>query len=333
MVLGWRWRRDAWLVGSVVLAVLIVGTAFVYRSGPPSAGPSAGPETLPEEGVLSLAELAFSCVRGCTPVLLLADGREFTIPTDASSVRDVTLSPDGRWLGYPLGTGFVVRDLLGSDGYRLGSRAVNRRLAAWAWSADSSLLLLADLRDGRPEEFFVQNLPNRSHTSVTVWPGHELLGVRPPSELITVRTDAGSGARVAIDLTNEFGRTTASLTVDAADRLGPRERLEPTSLRFTDDFRFEVVVVRGDDDQPVAVLRYGGPGGGTGGPGGVSRHELTVTGPGRWSVLGAGEAGRAFARVGTGRTVVWYLAPDGTFSAGRDLTGDAEVVTPGTVRS
>lgn len=327
MVLGFRWRRDIWLVGSVVLAIMIVGSAAVHRS--PPGTPAAAPESpaapqLPTEGGVGAAELVYSCVRGCRPLVLLTNLREFEVPTDAPTAREVTLSPDGRWLGYPLGSGFVLRDLIGRDEYRLGSRTVSGRLAGWAWAPDSSMLLLAELRDGQPLEYVLQNLTDGRRTPVVRWPGHDLLGVRRPLDLLSIRPGAASGTRVDVELANEAGHTTGSTTVDASDQLRPGERIEPTSLRFTLGMGYEVVVLRTGDDQPVAVLRFGGGGAG------IGRHDLTEPGQGQWSVLGVGERGRGFVRSATGRTSVWYLGPDGTFRAGRDLPGEHEVTTPGT---
>jgi hypothetical protein len=345
MVLGFRWRRDGWLVGSVVLAVLIVVAAATYpsRDGGPVGSPSAAASSaapLPD-GVLSRAELVYACVQGCRPVVLLADGREFEVPTDASSVRDITLSPDGRRLGYPLGTGFVVRDLLGQGEHRSGSDSPTRRLQVWAWTADSSRLLLAEVRDGRPEAFTLlraDGVGGRAggadgvHTAVNAWPGHEILGVRSPAELLTIRPDAPSGSRVEVGLSNPAGTIDAWFTVDASGDLRTGERVEPTSLRFSGSGYEAVVVDAGN--APVAVLRFAGPQSSSepGAPTGVTRFELAAPGPGRWSVLGVGADGRAFVRNGPGGTEVWYLTEDGTLRAGRALAGDAVVVTPGTAR-
>src|SRR5688500_15249519 len=130
MVLGFRWRRDGWLVGSVIVAVLIVGTAAVVGS-PHPAGPvavpggssPAGPPTLPTlpDDPFGRGVLVYAACARCRPLVQVADGREFAVPTDAPDVSAVTLSPDGRWLGYPVGTGFALRDLSRSDEFRIGS--------------------------------------------------------------------------------------------------------------------------------------------------------------------------------------------------------------------
>lgn len=337
MVRGWRWRRDAWLVGSVVLAVLIVGSAAWYgsrsgRSGPTSSqATSSAPsqpamERLPR-GRVGAAELVYACARGCRPVVRLVDGREFEVPTDQPSVRGVTLSPDGRWLGFRLGSAFVIRDLVGSEERRLGSRTVTGRLAAWAWSTDSSILLLAELADDQPVEFLAYNPADGRRTPATAWPGHEVVGVRSPLTLLTVRLGAVAANRVDVDLADEDGTVTGSFVVDASPQLRQEERVEPGSLCFVGTDGYEVVVVRGDDDEPAAVLRSAGP------TGAVNRHDLPEPDrEGRWSVLGVGDDGRAFVRHGQGRTAVWYLSLNGAFRPGRDLPGDAEVVTPGTAR-
>lgn len=370
MVLGFRWRRDGWLVGSLVLAVLIVITAGMYPSregGPVGAAPSAGPTSaapLPD-GILSRAELVYACVQGCRPVVLFADGREFEVPTDAPSTREITLSPDGRWLGYPLGAGFVVRDLLGHVEHRTGSDTLNRRLQAWAWTADSSRLLLAEVRDGRPEAFVLLRVdvgprvevgppvgdgppgesgpPSDSRppgepvgdvlTEVAAWPGHEIIGVRSPAELLTVRPDAPSGTQVEVGLSNPAGTIEHWFTVDAAEHLRTGERIEPTSLRFSGS-GYEVVIIDAANG-PVAVLRFAGPESSSevGSQGGVGRFDLAQPGPGRWSVLGIGADGRAFVHNGPGGTEVWYLTADGSLRPGRALPGDAVVVTPGTARN
>lgn len=390
MVLGFRWRRDGWLVGSFVLAVLIVVAAGTYpsRDGEPVGTPSAGPGSaapLPD-GILSRAELVYACVQGCRPVVLFADGREFEVPTDAPSTREITLSPDGRWLGYPLGTGFVVRDLLSHVEHRTGSDALNRRLQAWAWTADSSQLLLAEVRDGRPEAFAllrvevgvtVGGAPTAGAastagggptaggsptvgggptagggpmagggptaggappvggglTEVAAWPGHEIIGVRSPAELLTIRPDVPSGTRVEVGLSNAAGTIEHWFTVEAAEHLRTGERIEPTSLRFSGS-GYDVVVVDAGNG-PVAVLRFAGPesSSAVGSQGGVSRVDLAEPGPGRWSVLGVGADGRAFVRNGPAGTEVWYLAGDGSLRPGRSLPGDAVVVTPGTARN
>jgi hypothetical protein len=332
MVLGFRWRRDGWLVGSIVLALLIVGAAALVgsRSGEPAAAPSdgatSGPPTLPEDTRVGRADVVYACVQGCAATVRLVDGREFEIPTDAPSARDITLSPDGRWLGYPLGTGFVLQDLIGPGGYRLGGRAVDGRLAAWSWSADSTLLLLAELRDGEPAEFLLQNLDDRSRTRVPVWPGREVLGVRVPAELLTTpQPYTGAGSRVDIEVSNTSRTVISAKTVDVSRHLQPGERLEPGSLRFTGGDEYEIVVLRNGDDQPVGVVRFGTPAGGR-------RYDLTDPSPGRWSVLGTGANGRAFVRNGQNRTAVWYLLPNGTFTPGPDLPGDLLIIPPGSAR-
>jgi hypothetical protein len=363
MVLGVRWRRDGWLVGSLVLAVLIVVVAarYPWRDGEPVATPSDSvPSVAPlPDGVLSRAELVYACVQGCRPVVVFLDGREFEVPTDASSTREVTLSPDGRWLGYPLGTGFVVRDLLGHAELRTGSDAVDRRLQAWAWTPDSSQLLLAEVRDGRPEAFVLLRVggppdgaawlgtgppgggstsapanggPNvgGGTTEVAAWPGHDIIGVRSPAELLTIRPDLPSGTRVEAGLSNPAGTIERWFTVEAAAHLRPGERIEPTSLRFSGS-GYDIVVLDASNG-PVAVLRFAGPEK-AGSPGEVSRFDLTGPGAGRWSVLGVGADGRAFVRNGPGGTEVWYLVGDGSLRPGRALAGDAVVVTPGTARN
>lgn len=335
MVLGFRWRRDGWLVGALVLAVVIVAAAAVYRSdrrdpvaAPSGAATSATP--LPEgaiaapEGRQHPAELVYACVRGCRPVVRLTDGSEFTVPTDAPSTREVTLSPDGRWLGYPVGAGFVVRDLLGAAQHRSVSLTPDRRVRAWAWTADSRRLLLAEVRDGQPEAYVLLELEG-GRTEVAAWPGHEIIGVRSPAELLTIRPDVPAGTRAEAGLSEPTGTMDRWFTVDTGSHLRAGERIEPTSLRFSGS-GYEIVVVDADDG-PVAVLRFAGA------EGGAVRHDLPGPGAGRWSVLGIGDDGRAFVRNGPEGTEVWYLTGDGSLRAGPSLPGDAVVVTPGTARN
>ncbi|GIJ63264.1 hypothetical protein [Virgisporangium aurantiacum] len=333
MSLGFRWRRDGWLVGSVVLATVIIATAAVVGSSSTEAVrpvPSGGPalEPLPA-GRFGRATLVYwGCATDCYPVVRFGDGREFEVPTDATSTRGVTLSPDGRWLGYPLGTGLVVRDLVGSSAeHRFGSPAVGRRMTAWAWSADSAVLLVSDEgADQVPTGFTLLWVEDGTRMPLPAWPGHEVLGVRLPVQLLVAQPNAPAGSHVDLALTTATGEIATWFTVDAAAQLRAGERLVPNGVRFSGTGTgFEAVVLNRDDD-PTAVLRFGtndaeDP---------IIRHDLPTTGSGRWSYLGVGPDGTAFAHHEQGRTRLRYLAPDGTINPGPDLPPDpVRVVPPG----
>lgn len=334
MSLGFRWRRDGWLVGSVLLAAVIIATAAVVGSSSvrpvPSDAPSPAPLALPlPDGSFGRATLVYwGCATDCFPVVRFADGREFEVPTDATSTRGVTLSPDGRWLGYPLGTGLVVRDLVGSSPeHRFGSPAVDRRMTAWVWSADSSVLLVSDEgADQVPTGFSLLWVEDGTRMPLPAWPGHVVLGVRAPVQLLVTQPNAPAGSHVDLALSTAAGEIATWFTVDATAQLRAGERLVPNGVRFSGTGTgFEAVVLNRDDD-PTAVLRFGtndadDP---------VIRHDLPISGSGRWSYLGVGPDGTAFAYHEQGRTRLRYLAPDGTVIPGPDLPPDpVRVVPPG----
>jgi hypothetical protein len=346
MSLGFRWRRDGWLIGSVVVAAVIIATATVagsssrhrpaaVRPDAPAVVPSDRPEPGPlvpstsaqplpaDSGFGRAAFVYWACPTDCYPVVRFADGREFEIPTDATSPRGITVSPDGRWLGFPLGTGLVVRDLFEpATEHRFGSAAVDRRMTAWAWSADSSVLLVGD--EGADQVlagFSLLRVADGTRTPLPAWPGHLVLGVRTPVELLVTRPDAAAGSRIDLALSTATGEIATWFTVDASSQLREGERLVPNGVRFSGT-GFEALVL-GRDNEPTAVLRFGVPG-----P--VVRWDLPATGSGIWSYLGAGPDGTAFAHHEQGRTRLRYLGPDGSVTAGAVMPADpVRVVPPG----
>jgi hypothetical protein len=142
---------------------------------------------LPLDRAAGPASLLYSPQRPADPYYLVRrDGRQYLVsvpyPTEESFA--ITLSPDGRWLGWTEGNDFCLRDLTG-----VAVRRIEREHPGYGalWSADSRRLLLtgplgvywlADLRTGAVDD--VRGLPDDACVglsgdgAVLQWDYHDL---------------------------------------------------------------------------------------------------------------------------------------------------------------
>lgn len=229
-----RRTRRALIAGSAAVMVIVGGlVAFQARSpvdrdaavtvtSPTHAvEPPAHAATLPSTGPVGRGALVYTaCQSQCPTFLLLADGRQYLLgERTVSPPGNITLSPDGRWLGQPAQGGYDVRDLLGGAVHRLEPPAgadADSAYSPWAWSADSRRLIVGYHTSGNVRSYHALELPSGRTTVLDVPPGHEPVGLLPSGEpllLDAARYGKPPLERVTLKQANTGG--TVTLTSEA----------------------------------------------------------------------------------------------------------------------
>ncbi|GIH95700.1 hypothetical protein ACFFMN_01520 [Planobispora siamensis] len=185
-----------WAPGETGPATGATASATASVTASVTTGPTAGPITvrppasappLPEGGAGAAGLLIYtSCVNDCPTYLLTADGRQYLLGgKTAPPPGNLTLSPDGRWLGRPTGTGYELRDLVGGavhtvDAPRDG--APGAVYSPWTWSADGRRLVLGHHASGEVGSYAEVNLADGRTTALTPDPGFEPVGMLTSGE-------------------------------------------------------------------------------------------------------------------------------------------------------
>ncbi|MEU1723022.1 hypothetical protein [Nonomuraea sp. NPDC005692] len=225
-----RRTRRALVAGSAAV-IMAVGGLAAYQARSP-AGPDAAvtvaapPHTvqppaqapaLPATGPAGRGVLVYTaCQSQCPTFLLLADGRQFLLGArTVSPPGNITLSPDGRWLGQPVGGGYEVRDLLGVAVHRLEPPAgggADSAYSPWAWSADSRRLIVGYHASGDVRSYRTLELPSGRARELDLPSGQEPVGLLPSGEPLLL--DARRYGRPPLDrVTLEHAGTGRTLTL------------------------------------------------------------------------------------------------------------------------
>jgi hypothetical protein len=230
-----RRRAVSTAIAAAVVVVIAVGAASALRSDPRGGTDEAGPvapggepvypavlapperaAVLPASRVGSAALVYAPCARDCDPFLVLDSGRQYRLPRLGSGTPTAgyTLSPDGRWLGWPTESGLRIRDLDGRGTRDIADDGPGRT-SAWAWSADSRWILAVrhtdglahhataiDVTTGARHRADVSGYPVgvRIDGRLVAWVGDLASAAEPAAALDTVDLSTGASERTALDL-------------------------------------------------------------------------------------------------------------------------------------
>ncbi|MFJ2032056.1 hypothetical protein [Streptosporangium sp. NPDC087985] len=147
-------RRRRLAIVSTAVAVLAITSGLWFTRATPSQVNSVATQP---SGIGRSIHTA--CMYGCATYLTLTDGRQVLLGKQtAPPPGNLTLSPDGRWLGTPTPTAFQLKDLTGTTLYQSPSAGPGEVVSPWAWSADSRTLLLASHASGHVSAYYLLDL-------------------------------------------------------------------------------------------------------------------------------------------------------------------------------
>ncbi|GII75741.1 hypothetical protein Sru01_07230 [Sphaerisporangium rufum] len=195
--------------GDTIAAIPTTATATA-EPAPPAALPAAGP-------IGRGAAVYAACRTGCPTLLDLVDGRKYTLGTGTVyPPGNITLSPDGRWLGVPTAGGYELRDLLSDVTHRIPVPPIGSAMSGyspWAWSDDSARLILGYHADGDVSTYTEVDLTTGRTAAMRVPPGHEPVGILPSGEVILLdETQYGERPRTEVRLRTGATETTFRAT-------------------------------------------------------------------------------------------------------------------------
>lgn len=197
-----RRARTALVAGSAALVVVVGGLAAFQQRLPDSpeasatvasptrtVEPPAEAPALPATGPVGKGAMVYTaCHTKCPTLLLLVDGRQYLLgERTVNPPGNITLSPDGRWLGQPVSGGYEVRDLLAGGVHRLeppGGGDADSAYSPWAWSADSRRLIAGYHASGNVSAYVTLELPSGRTSRLDPPPRHEPVGLLPSGDLL-----------------------------------------------------------------------------------------------------------------------------------------------------
>ncbi|MET7372957.1 hypothetical protein [Micromonospora arida] len=241
----------------------------------------------------------------------------------------LSLSPDGRWLGYPAGDGYVVRDLTGTRTMTFPPSETGRRMAAWVWSADSKRLLVGDFREGNDNTYTLVEVLTGSRTPAVIPAARTPLALTNEGAIVSgARDQQPEPVRVLTLTVSAIGDATGrSVTIDASAILAQNESLFPGSVLVHPDASGYLLEVGTADGISTGVLRVAPDGR-------VVERVLDLPRDNRkfWDVLGVNGDGLLLIRQtnDTGRQATTVVAVTG--KALRDLVAlphESIVAVPG----
>lgn len=344
-----RRRRNSILVLPAVLTVAItIGAVLAVRpdSGPAptqplgpgvtaSAQAPASATPLPATPV-GAATLVYAPCRDCATQIVLATGAHHLVPSEevGRTAIGTSLSPDGRWLSYPVGRDMKIRDLTGDHVWTVASSGPQRRVGVRAWSVDSSRLLLGDYHDGQDNTYTVLRLDTGARTTADVAAEDLIVGLRPTGEVLTTPDLLGPDRQRSTRITLTAGAGTAARTidVDATRWLDTTETLVwSNAVHPAVDGGYSLVVATypGDGPIPTAVLRVNAAGKIT------DRQDIPSRDEGfqYWYVVGSNGSDVLFGKVetliGQQATTLIAVQPDGHLREITTLPQEAVIRSPG----
>lgn len=257
-----RARRRRRVFAVPLLAAIGALIAFVaapaLRTEPPEPVRPAILLTLPDHPVGVAAMIYSPCTHAgdCAPLLMLTSGVQYVLPRLPGGLHTYTLSPDGRWFGFPVAEGFRLRNLADGTSWTLTDAGPGVS-DVWTWSPDSARLLVVRHNDGRVAHF----------DSVVAATGERTRVVtdRAPAALLNDGTvlywqaETGSSPLVFADITRGELHTLTTRTFDVPERLRAGETPVHDTLVIGPDGNQAMLTLRGptgnpDLKLPVAVL-------------------------------------------------------------------------------
>ncbi|MEV0597398.1 hypothetical protein [Nonomuraea cavernae] len=212
---GPRRRRIVRTAAGVTFATLLIAGGVGLQQGlarpsgdtivavPATPGPVSA---LPANGPVGRGAAVYTpCRQACPTLLALADGRQHLLGTrTVTPPGNLTLSPDGRWLGMPTASGYELRDLLGDTTHRIASPATggtDTAYSPWAWSADSRRLILGYHASGKVSEYTDVDLGTGRISTPRLPEGYEPVGILPSGDLALLdQSQYGEGTRTQVRL-------------------------------------------------------------------------------------------------------------------------------------
>ncbi|MEU7898419.1 hypothetical protein AB0B45_36850 [Nonomuraea sp. NPDC049152] len=165
-------RRRLAVVGATVAVLAIASGLWFARAAPTQEISVATPPSSAGQSIHT------ACMHGCPTYLTLTDGRQVLLgERTAPPPGNLTLSPDGRWLGTPTATAFQLKDLTGTTVYESPPAGPGEVIGPWAWSADSRTLLLASHASGDVSAYYLLDLTTGQATKAEVPKGFEPVGL------------------------------------------------------------------------------------------------------------------------------------------------------------
>jgi hypothetical protein len=246
------------LVAAVVALVAFV-VAPALRTSPPNPPPPVRATfTALPDGPVGAATMIYSpCARDCAPMLMLTSGTQYVLPAFPQGPHPYTLSPDGRWLGFPVAEGFRLRNLTDGTTRTLaddGSGASD----VWVWSPDSARLLLVRHTDGAVAHF--DSVVAATGVRTRVVSDRSPAAVLDDGTVLYWQGETGSTPLVFAAIRRGKLHTLASRTFDVPARLREGESAIHAVLAIGPDDSQAMLTVRGpaeagsDLGGPVAVL-------------------------------------------------------------------------------
>lgn len=313
--------------GNQVTEVTTAASTPVPTLSPPPAAPALPP------GAVGRASFAYAGCRSGCPWLVVVGDRQFVIPGEdrnpGSSAMLLSLSPDGRWVGYPAGDGYVVRDLTGTRTMAFPPSETGRRMAAWVWSADSKRLLVGDFREGDDNTYTLVDVLTGSRTPAVIPPARTPLAVTDEGKIVSRDRDQQPEPIRVLTLTvSAIGEATGrSVSIDASAVLAQNESLFPGSVLVDPDAGGYLLGVGTSDGISTGVLRVAADGR-------VVERVVELPRDNRefWNVLGVNADGLLLSRQTNeaGRQATTVVAVTG--EASRDLVAlprESIVAVPG----
>lgn len=214
-------------LAGVLGAVVVLGPGAARTPSSP-IGEAAGPTTATAAGMLrppgqltalppgpvGRAAFAYTPCRGaCDGVyVVLNDGRQFVLPSPAEggpSVQSMTMSRDGRWLGYPWQGQYMVRSLTEARVHQVKPEATDAVFPV-AWSSDSQRLLLQRTDSDTNAAYTVLDVGSGLATRLTAPKGMKAFGILPDGTVLfrhvnktgpVVVWSTSAGQNVTVDVT------------------------------------------------------------------------------------------------------------------------------------
>jgi hypothetical protein len=313
-----------------LLAAVVALVAFVIapalRTPPPPPDRPVPPAPLPDRPVGAAAMIYALCARDCDPTLMLTTGVQYVLPRLPAGPHPYTLSPDGRWLGFPVPTGFRLRNLTDGTTWTLADDGPGAS-DVWVWSPDSARLLVVRHTDGVVAH--VDSVAAATGVRTRVVTGRSPAALLDDGTVLYWQGEAGLSPLVFADVTRGELRTLTSRSFDVAARLRTGESPAHDLLAISPDDSQAMLTVRGPAGDaglglPVAVLVLNL------GQGRVAERVDLPAGADLWipsrllsgSILGVQWAGGRTQVVELDRTVASQTVV-------ATLAGEAEVVLPG----
>ena len=249
----------AGLLGAVVVlgpGAARTPSAPVGEAVRPSAAAEAGmlrpPGQLPAlpPGPVGRAAFVYTPCRGaCDGVfVVLSDGRQFVLPRPTEggpSVQSMTMSWDGRWLGYQWQGQYMVRSLTDVQVHWVKPEATEAVFPV-AWSSDSQRLLLQRTDSATNAAYSVLDVGSGLATQLTAPKGTKAFGILPDGTVL-FRQENNIGPVVA--WSTRAGQT---VTIDATTHL--RDESVRSVFLAPDDRSVYLVTARSPEGQVSGEL-------------------------------------------------------------------------------